>query len=216
MAFFITRRQSFVLGLSLLGAFFLVSGGIVYSRNKSRIPTSSLNREAVEGVETPRPSSPQPVDSPVASTGFVLNEFHRNFVKDGKLAWEIFGKRGQYAPGSNVATIEEPLLTFHDPQNGDIRVAAKHADLTITVTEISKAILSEKVVVTGKDGATIKTNRAIYDRSTNTVDVPSPFELDHPAFRLLGATLHAKVDEQEIVVSGGVHTILKPKAGRKK
>jgi LPS export ABC transporter protein LptC len=217
VALYITRRQSFILGLGLLGTFFLVSGGIVYSRNKSRVLASSLNRATIEGVATPIPQVVQPQGTPASNTsGFVLNEFHRSFVKDGKMIWEVFGKRGQYAPGSNVATIEEPVLTYRDQQRGDIRVASKLAELTITLTDITKAVLSEKVVITGKDGATLKTNRAIYDRVTNTVDIPAPFELDHPAFRLLGATLQAKVEAQELKVTGGVHTTLKPKAGRKK
>jgi LPS export ABC transporter protein LptC len=216
VAFFITRRQSFILGLSLLGGFFLLSGSIVYSRNKSRVLTSSLNRASIEGVATPIPQAPQPGGTPAASSGFVLNEFHRSLVKDGKMVWEIFGKRGQYAPGSNVATIEEPLLTYRDQQRGDLRVASKFAELTITISDITKAVLSERVVITTKDGATLKTNRAIYDRVSNTVDVPAPFELDHPAFRLLGATLRVKVGDQEIKITGGVHTTLKPKAGRRK
>ncbi len=215
MALYITRRQSFILGLGLLGTFFLISGGIVYSRNKARVLTSPLNRATVEGIITPAPEAPQPNGTPGTSAGFVLNEFHRNLVKDGKLVWEVFGKRGQYAPGSSIATIEEPVLTYRDPQKGDIRVASKYAELTITLTDISKAVLSEKVVITAKDGTTLKTNRAIYDRGPNVVELPAPFELDHPAFRLLGASLRAKVEEQEIRVTGGVHTTLKPKAGRK-
>jgi LPS export ABC transporter protein LptC len=219
VSFFLTRRQSFILGLGLLGTFFLMSGSIIYSRNKSRIPASSLSRETIEGfMSTPVPqqNTPRPEETQAGvGAGFVLNEFHRNLVKDGKVVWEIFGKRGRYAPGSNVAAIEEPLLKFYDPKNGEIQVSAKHADLSITISELSRAVLSEKVVITAKGGTTIKTNRAIYDRTKNTVESPGPFELDHPAFRLVGSTCTTRVDAQEIVVSGGVQTTLKPKAGRK-
>ncbi len=224
MAFFITRRQSFLLGIGLLGTFFMISGGIVYSRNKSRIPTSTLSKELIEGRSTPVPApkvqaalSPlaAPAGASAPTSGFVLNEFHRSLVKDGKVVWEVFGKRGEYNPTSHVATVQEPQLKLYDEKNGDVQIQALRADLMLSISELSQADLTDKVVITHKADTTIKTNRATYNRAANTVDIPSPFELEHPAFTLLGSRLHADITTQVILITNGVQTTLKPKAGRK-
>ncbi len=218
MAFFITRRQSFLLGIGLLGTFFLISGSIIYSRNKSRIPTSTLSKDLIEGKNTPVPAlqaTVAPVGTVNVSSGFVLNEFHRSLVKEGKVVWEVFGRRGEYNPSSHIAAVQEPLLKLYDEKHGNVQVSAQRAELVLSVTELSKADLYDKVVITHKADTTIKTNRATYNRSENTIDVPSPFELDHPAFTLLGSRLHADITTQVIKITNGVQTTLKPKAGRK-
>jgi LPS export ABC transporter protein LptC len=222
VAFFITRRQSFLLGIGLLGTFFTLSGAIVYSRNKSRIPTSTLSKELIEGASTALPAlrtptaqiTPEGVSSIGSSSGFVLNEFHRSLVKDGKVMWEVFGRRGEYNPLSHNATVQEPQLKLYDEKNGDVQIQAKRAELTLSISELSQADLHDKVVITHKADTTIKTNHATYNRAANTVDIPAPFELEHPAFTLLGSRLHADITTQVILITNGVQTTLKPKAGR--
>lgn len=201
-------------GLGLLGAFFLISGLIIYERNKPRISTQKelLTKELVEGLQTPMPqASPSIAETPGSGLGFVLNEFHRSLVRDGKTVWEIFGKRGTYIALANKAHIDEPDLTV-TRENGDkIHLTAGRADLSLSGTELTTADLFDNVVVRYKGDTTVKTSRATYDQKAGRVDIPVPVELDSPMFSLKGNRLTALLEPQEITITEGVKSTIKPR-----
>ncbi len=214
MPLILTRKQSMWLGLGLLGSFFLVSGAIIYQRNQARIPTqdASLSKEAIEGAPDLAPTSaPQNQETPAAGVGFVLNQFHRSLVRDGKIVWEIFGKKGVYDAASNKAHVDSPDLTVIRDNGDIIHLTADRADISLAGTDLSKADLFDNVVVTYKGNTTIKTSRASYDKTTGRVEIPVPMELDGPMFNVQGNSSVALVEPQEITIRDGVHTIIKPR-----
>jgi LPS export ABC transporter protein LptC len=196
-----------LLGLGLLGAFFIGSGVIIYYHNSARTPpsSSSLNREAIEGMA---PTSATPGASAV---GFVLNEFHRSSVKDGKVAWEIFGKRGRYDALNNNAEVEQPRLTVNRPNGDTVNLTAGKANLQLSGTELLGAELIDHVLVIFKGETTITTSKAIYKKDTETVEIPNPVEVENPLFSLRGQKLFGKLNDQEFTMTNGVKTTLKPR-----
>lgn len=214
MPLILTRKQSLVLGLGLLGLFFVVSGTIIYQRNKPRISTqpNSLSKESVEGVSPIEPQlTPAPSGTPGSGLGFVLNEFHRSLVRDGKTVWEIFGKKGRYVALANQAQIDEPNLTVTRDNGDKINLTAGRAELALSGTELSTAHLYDNVVVTYRGDTTVKTSQAIYDQKNARVEIPVPVELDSPMFSLQGNRLVALIDSQEITISNGVKSTIKPR-----
>ncbi len=216
MALHLTRKQSMRLGLSLLAAFFLVSGIMIYRRNNARVPTvdGSLTKEAIEG---PTLTTPSAVDTgivsstPAAGVGFVLNEFHRSLVRDGKTVWEIHGTRGQYDPLNSKAQIEKPDLNVVRDNGDTVHLTADRANLMLNGTQLSTAELYDNVVVVYKGNTTLKTSKAFYDEQAGKVTIPVPLELDSPMFALKGNRLEALLDPQEIVISNGVKSTIKPR-----
>lgn len=206
----VTRKQSLTIGLAILGAFFVISTLIIWSRSRTRIPTSStlLTVENIRGASTPGPSSegtPRP-DSP-----FVLNEFHRSLVKDGKTEWEVFGKKGDYNPLTGRADVAEPRLIVTRPNQETITLTSKVAQLTINGTELASASLTDDVIVVYKGETTLTTQRATYDREKHFVDVPTHVEIDNPMMRVEGERLTADLESQVMTLSGGVRSTIKPK-----
>lgn len=196
-----------LLGLGLLGAFFIGSGFVIYFHNSARIPpsASTLNREAIEGMS---PASGTPSGSAI---GFVLNEFHRSSVKDGKVAWEIFGKKGRYDPVNNNAEVDQPRLMVNRPNGDTVNLTAGTAHLQLSGTELLGAELIDNVLVIYKGETTIKTAKAIYKKDTETVEIPNPVEVENPLFSLRGQKLFAKLNDQEFTMTNGVTTTLKPR-----
>lgn len=208
MPIILTRKKSMLLGLGLLGAFFVGSGIVIYFHNSAaRIPPSgsSLNREAIEGEALPAGT---PGGSAV---GFVLNEFHRSSVKDGKVVWEIFGKKGRYDALNNNAEVDQPRLMVNRPNGDTVNLTAGKANLQLSGTELLGAELIDNVLVIYKGETTIKTSRAIYKKDSETIDVPTPVEVENPLFSLRGQKLFGKLNDQEFTMTNGVKTTLKPR-----
>jgi LPS export ABC transporter protein LptC len=203
----LTRKKSLALGLGLLGAFFVTSGVIIYFHNSARIPpsSSSLSREVIEGVV----STPHAQQTP-SSIGFVLNEFHRSSVKGGKVVWEIFGKKGRYDAGNNRAEVDEPVLNVNRDNGDTIKLTAQRAELSLTGTDLLAAELFNDVVVIYKGETTIKTDRAIYVKETETVEMPNLVIVENPIFSIQGKKLIAKIQDQELKISQGVKSTFKP------
>ncbi len=214
MALHLTRKQSMRLGLSLLAAFFLASGITIYRRNNTRVPTveGSLTKEAIEGVDKSTPAAVDPLaasGTPAAGVGFVLNEFHRSLVRDGKTVWEIHGTRGQYDPLNSKAQIEKPDLNVVRENGDTVHLTSERANLILSGTQLSIAELYDNVVVVYKGNTTLKTSKAFYDEKAGKVTIPVPLELDSPMFALKGNRAEALLDPQQIVVSNGVKSTIK-------
>ncbi len=215
MPLHLTRKQSLWLGLGFLGAFFVLSGVIIYQRNATRVPSQSgaLSKEAIEGP-SPMPSTSQtPLlsETPAAGLGFVLNEFHRSLVKDGKTIWEIRGERGKYDPLSSKANISKPDLTVVRDNGDTIHLTADRAELALSGTQLTSAELFDNVIAVYKGNTTVTTSYAVYNEKEGTVDIPVPVKLDSPMFALTGKKLFAKLDSQEIFISNGVTSTIKPR-----
>jgi LPS export ABC transporter protein LptC len=211
----LTRKQSIWLGLGLLGLFFAASALTIYSRNQVRMPSSAtlLTKESVEGLaQTPlAPPNSNQTPSPSNGLGFVLNDFHRSLIRDGKTIWEIRGVRGQYNALQNSATIAKPDLTVNR-ENGDrIKLNAERAELGLSGTQLNTAELFDNVVAIYKGDTTIKTSYAKYNESEGRVEVPVPVELDSPMFALKGNKLVALLDAQQVYITGGVTSVIKPR-----
>ena len=202
-----------VLGLGLLGSFFVISGVVISLHNSARTPTSrdSLNRASIEGESGLTLSQ-----TPGAGIGFVLNDFHRSAVRNGKIVWEIFGKKGRYDAGKNRAEIEEPRLNVNRDNGDTVNLTAKRADVELTGTEILKAELFDDVVVVHNKETTIKTDRAIYVKATETIDMPNYVQVENPIFTIFGKKLHGNITDQTIEITNGVKSTFKARHKRKR
>jgi len=212
----LTRKQSLWLGLGLLGTFFLGSAITIYRRNSIRVPTQStaLSKEVIEGPTAPTPVPAELSETnqtPTAGVGFTLNEFHRSLVKNGKIVWEIRGERGKYDPSQAKARIDKPDLNVVRDNGDTIHLTANTADLELSGTQLSGAELFDRVVAIYNKDTTVKTERAIYDEKNGTVEIPVPVNLDSPMFALTGNKLFAKLDSQEIFITNGVTSVIKPR-----
>jgi LPS export ABC transporter protein LptC len=197
-----------ILGLGLLGSFFVMSGIVIYVHNSARIPpsSSSLTRESIEGTQGLTVSQ-----TPGSAIGFVLNDFHRSAVKDGKIVWEIFGKRGRYDAGKNQAEIEEPRLNVNRENGETINLTAKRGELILTGTELLRAELFDDVVVIHKGETRITTDHAIYVKETEKVEMPNYVKVENPLFSIFGKRLDGDVVAQEIRITNGVKSTFKPR-----
>lgn len=212
MAIILTRKQSITLGIGLLGLFFLVSVSLVVWNSSKRVPTSTttLTRESIGST------LPESIGTPLSGVGsaFVLNQFKRNLVKDGKVVWEIVGQKGEFSPGSNVAEIQSPELTLATKNGDPAIVTAGKAVLTMNGSELGKADLFDNVILRYKNETTLRTSQASYDKTTDTVSVPVYVEIENGTGFTSGNSLVGNVVTKEFTLEGGVKTVIKPQQQR--
>lgn len=220
MALLLTRKQSLYLGLGLLAAFFIMSGTVIYFRTGSRIPSASntLSKEAIEGLHTeatpasllPEQTQPNVSTTPQAA-GFILNEFHRSLVRDGRTVWEVYGTRGNYSPGEKTAEIENPHLTISRKDDEHITITSGRAVLFLEGNQLTKADLFDDVVLNYNDKTTIRTSKATYDQTANSVHVPVHVEIDNDTLTITGNELDGNLETHEFFLTNGVTSLIKPR-----
>lgn len=209
MAIILTRKQSLYLGVGLLGVFFVVSAISVSLNSSNKVPSSTtlLTRESVGATLPQNPSADG--SSPLGSA-FVLNDFKRNLVRDGKVVWEIIGKKGEYSPSSNLAEIQTPQLTLTTKQGDTAVITAGKAILSMTAADLSKAELFDDVVLRYKDETTLRTSKAFYDKTTEIVTIPVYLEIENLTGFTSADTMTGNVTSREFTLQGNVKTTIKP------
>jgi LPS export ABC transporter protein LptC len=216
MPFYLTRKQSIILGIGFLATFFVASGVTIYLKNAKQI----VKRNEHLPLPSPTQGTPESSDALKAGAegstlgpGFTLNEFHRSLVKDGKLVWEIRGTEGYYDPLNSTAQISKPRLNAVRDNGDPVSIVADRAELKMSAAQLSQAELFDGVVITYRGDTTLKSSRAVYRQAQGVVEVAVPFELESPMFGLTGKHLIAKLEEQEVVITKGVKSVIYP--GRK-
>jgi LPS export ABC transporter protein LptC len=204
----LTKKQSLWLGVGLLAVFFIGSAVTISFRSSRSIPVSAsgLTKESVEGLTVTSPSPPTD-----GSAGFVLNDFHRSLVRDGKTVWEIFGTKGRYSPATGSAEVEKPNLTLSTKEGDTATLTAGRAVLELSGADLSKADLFDDVVVHYKDKTTLKTSKAIYTKANNSVLVPVYVEIENDVMFISGETLTADLETRHFTMEGGVKSVIKPR-----
>lgn len=205
----LTRKQSIWIGVGLLTSFFVGSAFLIRYQNANHIPiaSSNLTKESVEGAVTPSAETTPGGEG----AGFVLNDFHRSLVRDGRTVWEIFGQRGRYAPGNNLAEIEKPRLSLTSKTGDHVLLTAGRAVLTLRGNELEKADLFDDVVMHYKDDTTLKTSMAYYSKITNSVLIPVYLEIENEGVLTSGSRLTADLEKREFIIDDGVKSIIKPR-----
>jgi LPS export ABC transporter protein LptC len=217
MPFYLTRKQSIILGIGFLATFFVASGVTIYLKNSKQFvrkpelpsPLTSPTLSAPENSNTPNSGEAAATLGP----GFTLNEFHRSLVKDGKLVWEIRGAEGHYDPLKSTAQISKPRLNAVRENGDPVNIVADRAELKLSAAQLQEAQLFDGVVITYRGDTTLKSSHAVYRQAEGLVEVAVPFELQSPMFGLTGKHLIAKLEAQEVVITKGVKSVIYP--GRK-
>jgi LPS export ABC transporter protein LptC len=125
--------------------------------------------------------------------------------------WEVRGERGKYDPLQSKAQIIKPDLNVVRDNGDTVHLTADRADLELSGTQLSSAELFDNVVAIYKGDTRVTTSRAVYREKEGTVEVPVPLQLDSPMFSLTGNKLFAKLDSQEIFITNGVTSTIKPR-----
>lgn len=195
----ISRRASLVVACTaVLGAFILATSTLSKGRPNKSIPDSP---------------APTPTPTPVSSSDsrFVLSEFHRSEVKDGKKLWEIFGTQGQLITDKNTVRVENPHLILYKAKGDTVDIKATSADVELNGSAIGKATLIGNVVVSYNSTSTLSTQSLIFDQAEGSVRSNSRVKVVGDIFEVEGDELRGNINDKSFTLLKNVQSTLKPK-----
>lgn len=203
---YLTKAQSLTVALGALVLFFV--GGITYMRlSQPRFITTTANAPITE--PTTAPSDATPV---AGGSNFVLENFHRKEMKDGRTIWEISAIKGQYYPETNTAQLDSPSLLLYRPNGEVVTLQADAATITLTGASLTRAEIKGKVTVIYSEKVTIKTELAVYEKERNLVTAPGEVTITSAQLDIVGRELTAKLDKNEFTLARDVESTVKKRA----
>ncbi|MBX7144529.1 MAG: LPS export ABC transporter periplasmic protein LptC [Oligoflexia bacterium] len=175
------------------------------------ISTISKGKPAKEIPVGPAPTpTPTPLPGP-ADSKFVLNEFHRSEVRDGKKMWEIFGTQGQLVSEQNLVRVSNPHVILYKDKGDVVDIKATSADVKLDGSAIGKATLSGNVIVSYNSANTLTTEELVYDRASGRVTSEQRVRVSGDLIEVEGDELRGNLNEKEFTLLKNVRSTLKPK-----
>ena len=203
---YLTKAQSLAVALGTLALFFV--GGITYMRLSKPQVVATPTPSTVPAQPTGAPGDP----TPGQSSNFILENFHRSEMKDGKKVWEVSAVKGQYFPETNTAQLETPRLLFFRSSGEVIELSAATATITLSGTSLTRAEIAGSVEVVYSEKVTIKTELAVYDKEKNLVTAPGKVSITSAQLDIVGRELTAYLDRNEFRLAKDVSSTVKKRA----
>lgn len=239
----LSRAQSIVAALMVLGGFFAFAVYQVVDRSRSTPPLSTAERSITAigqnatgstplGAEASGAAESGPeasFDSPTADGGaatvrdeggdqspFTLRSFKRSEVRNGKKIWEVVAAEGRYFPELNRAEVREPELMLFTEEGDEIRVTARSANLHLSGMGVDRVVLQGDVQIIRNDEVTIRTEEAEYDKANGQVHGSGLVTLNSPTFDVSGVGVSVDVASKLVRLKSQVESVVRPKAMLKK
>ena len=234
----ITRRQSLIITVLILAAFFTLSIWFFRGEQAARLDLTSQNSSWATSAPTPTPKAVDPagslsslppivpsnqtprVDPQVSAlieqaTGegskFMLKDFHRSEMRAGKAVWEIKGSEGRYFPETNSATVSDAVLTLHRSHDHHVQLTAREVTIFLQGPGLKNAEAKGAVVITYDETTTLKTEFARFDNETGKITAPDKVRIEGESLDLTGIGLDGDLNAKEFRLAREVTTVLKPR-----
>ena len=202
----LTRRQSIAVATGLIAVFFVGMWGLSKGSGNQGFHSNQA-----------KPAIPTPGAYPTPQQGaqFLLNDFHRSEIKNGKTIWEVKAKQGEYFPAKQKAQIFSADVWLFRNENEKVFLNAPEAELSFDGTALNKAFFPGEVHVVYNDLYVVDTSVATYDKASETITSDHPVKLSSALIDVEGARFVANSTENSIIISGGVKTVIKPQEKKK-
>lgn len=204
----LSRKQSIFASIGILLFFFI---GVALLRPKTAsLPTkdpSNLNENSnKENIANPNS------DKPASGPDFVLDNFKREEMKNGKKIWEVKASRGRYNPGGGQAYLENSTLWLYKKDGGLVTLKSDKAILKLEGSEgLSAADFSGNVVITQDNTTTLETDQASYDKTKDLVTAPNLVKVTGDKMQLEGIGMEVTVSTKDIKLLKQTKTLIEPK-----
>lgn len=202
----LTRKQSIIASVGILILFF---AGVALLRPGSPSLPSTTDGFPDSGATSSIASDPA-IDT-ASGPEFVLDDFRREELKDGKKVWEVKASRGRYSPGGGKASLENSTMWLYKKDGGIVSLKSDMATLKLDGPEgLSAAEFSGNIVIV--DGTTqLECQQAIYDKAKDLIIAPDLVKITGDKMALEGIGMEVKVSSKEIKLLKQTKTSLEPK-----
>jgi LPS export ABC transporter protein LptC len=195
---YISRKLSIRIAFGSLFLFVAISLIVVRWNNPSNPQTNTTSTN---------PSTLEPPSGPKIT----LDNFHRSETKGERKLWQVNAEKGELYPLESKAVVEKAVLQLFQEDGTIIQVQAPKAELAISGTTLSKAVLSGGVILRQGEEYTVETSSATIDRVAGTVTSPTETLIRTKGFEIRGGQLEVEIESRIMNLKNRVSTIVKGK-----
>jgi LPS export ABC transporter protein LptC len=214
MALHISRRNSITVALGLLAVFFI--GSLLLIKKPAAPVTTTAEVKTQEILPTAVPSQ---------NVSFVLSQFHRAEMKNGKKLWEVEALRGLLDPQTNIATLEQASVFIYRDDQTTIHVTAPTAHITIKGASLTDIDAIGGVKLFYNNDYVVETEHVIMHRtpeaagsepeakedSQGTVEAPGNITITGSQLSITGVGFFGDLSKRQFTIKNSVKSIFYPK-----
>jgi LPS export ABC transporter protein LptC len=137
-----------------------------------------------------------------------IQNFRRVKMEGGRKAWEVAAREAQYFEDDHEIVVQEPEVSFYlKDGEGTVSVTGTTGRIVLEGREMDRVELEGGIQVRFKDYL-VRTDRAVYERSTDTVVSPAVVSITGDGVALTGSGMTVEMGSQRVRLQGDVETVL--------
>jgi LPS export ABC transporter protein LptC len=138
-----------------------------------------------------------------------IQNFRRVKMEGDRKAWEIAAREAQYFDDEQQVSVEAPEVSFYlKGDEGVVSIRGDAGKVFLNGREMDRVELDGGIEVRFKDYL-VKTDRAVYERASDTVVSPTTVTITGNGLALSGGRMTVEMDGQRLRLEGKVATVLK-------
>jgi LPS export ABC transporter protein LptC len=138
-----------------------------------------------------------------------IQNFRRVKMEGGRKAWEVAAREAQYFEDDQQVKVEGPEVSlFLKGDQGVVSVRGNQGKLFLNGRDMDRAELEGAIEVRFKDYL-VKTDRAVYERASDTVVAPTAVSITGNGLAVTGKRMTVEMEGQRLHLDGAVETVLK-------
>lgn len=160
-----------------------------------------------EPAPPPQASLPQGVDLSLEQLSF-------SEVRDGVTRWELVAERADHDRQKEITFLSRPVMTVPPSRgNGALTLKADKAEYDNRTRDVR---LRGNVVVTGDKGAVIRTGRADYLSSLDSIRTNDRVHIQQPGLTVSGTGMELSTETRNARLLSAVEAVVSPSANSNK
>jgi LPS export ABC transporter protein LptC len=130
-------------------------------------------------------------------------------MEGNRKAWEVAAREAQYFEEEQQVAVQEPEVHFFLKNDQSVvSVRGDKGTLYLSGRDMDRAELEGAIEVHFKDYV-VKTDRAVYERASDTVVSPTAVTIIGNGLSINGAHMTVEMEAQRFHLEGNVQTVLK-------
>ena len=142
-----------------------------------------------------------------------IQNFRRVKMEGDRKVWEVAAREAQYFEEDQQIVVDEPTVSFFvKGDQGMVTVKGKQGKIALDGREMDRVDLEGAIELRFRDYL-VQTDRASYERSSDSVTSPGEVTITGDGLKLTGSHMTVEMESQRVRIEGDVRTVLERKSG---
>lgn len=142
-----------------------------------------------------------------------IQNFRRVKMEGDRKAWEVAAREAQYFEEDGQISVAGPEVSLYlKGDQGVVSIKGDEGKISLNGREMDRVEVDGAIEVRFRNYL-VKTDRAVYERASDTVVAPTPVTIDGNGLALRGERMTVEMGSQRLRLDGKVETVLRRDAG---